>query len=176
MFGAIAALAALLIAGQLIGRQLRLGADDLGTLRALGAGPAMTVGDGLPGVLGAVVAGSLLAAAVAVGLSPLAPLGPVRAVYPYPGVAFDWTVLGVGVAALTGVLALVAVTLAYRGAPHRAARRPRLPGRGSARVRAAAGAGPAAAGGRGHPAGRRSRPRTAARCRSGRPSWAPRWP
>ena len=56
----------------------------------------MTVGDGLPGVLGAVVAGALLACAVAVGLSPLGPLGSVRAVYPYRGPAFDWTVLGGG--------------------------------------------------------------------------------
>ncbi len=140
VFGAIAALAALIIAGQLIGRQIRLGADDLGTLRALGASPAMTVGDGLPGVLAAVVAGALLAVAVAVGLSPLAPLGTVRTVYPYPGVAFDWTVLGGGAAVLTGVLALVAVTLAYRAAPHRATRA-RLTGRGSAIVRAAAGLG-----------------------------------
>ena len=37
VFGGIAALATLVIAGQLIGRQLRLGAGDLGTLRALGA-------------------------------------------------------------------------------------------------------------------------------------------
>jgi hypothetical protein len=85
VFGGIAAVAALLIAGQVIGRQLRLGADDLGTLRALGASPAVTTGDGLPGVFGAIVVGALLACAVAVGLSPLAPLGSIRAVYPYPG-------------------------------------------------------------------------------------------
>ncbi len=139
VFGGIAALATLLIASQLIGRQLRLGADDLGTMRALGAGPAMTVGDGLPGLLVAVAAGSLLAAVVAVGLSPVAPLGSVRAVYPYLGIAFDWTVLGLGVLALTVVLSLVAVMLAYRGAPHRAARRDqRTPRRGSAAARGAA--------------------------------------
>ena len=116
VFGGIAGLAALVIAGQVIGRQLRLGARDLGTMRALGAGPAMTVADGLPGILAAVVAGSV----VAIVLSPLAPLGSVRAVYPYLGVALDWTVLGVGAAALTGVLFLVAVVFAYRDAPHRA--------------------------------------------------------
>ena len=142
VFGGVAGLAALLIAGQAIGRQLRLGADDLGTLRALGAGPAVTVSDGLPGVLGAVVVGSLLAAAVAVGLSPLAPLGSVRAVYPYPGIAFDWTVLGVGVLVLTGVLSAVAVALAYRRAPHRLAlRRQRIRVRGSTAVRAASASG-----------------------------------
>ena len=142
VFGGIAAVAALLIAGQVIGRQLRLGAGDLDILRALGAGPAVTTGDGLPGVFGAVVVGSLLAGAVAVGLSPLAPLGSVRAVYPYRGVAFDWTVLGTGVSALIGALCLVALTLAYRRAPHRAAlRHQQARVRGSATVRAASASG-----------------------------------
>ena len=43
-----------------------------------------TVADGLVGVLGAIVSGSLLAVAVAVSLSPLSPLGPIRAVYHRP--------------------------------------------------------------------------------------------
>ena len=141
VFGGIAALAALVIAGQVIGRQLRLTSGDLGTLRALGASPAMTVSDGLPGILGAVAAGSLLAAAVAVGLSPLAPIGLVRPVYPDPGLAFDWTVLGLGVLVLIAVLWAVAVVLAYLGAPHRAAVRRRAGGRGSGVARAAAASG-----------------------------------
>ena len=142
VFGGIAALAALLIAGQVIGRQLRLSAGDLGTLRALGAGTAVTTGDGLPGVLGAVVGGALLACAVAIGLSPLGPLGSVRAVYPDRGVAFDWTVLGAGFALLVCVLSAVAVVIARRRAPHRAAGRvpPSRPA-GSAVVRAAWAAG-----------------------------------
>jgi FtsX-like permease family len=138
VFGAIAAVAALLIAGQVIGRQLRLGAGDLGTLRALGAGPAVTTGDGLPGIVGAIVVGALLAVAVAVGLSPLAPLGSIRAVYPYPGIAFDWTVLGAGFVLFTCLLAATAVVVAYRRAPHRAlARGVPSRGAGSAVVRAA---------------------------------------
>jgi energy-converting hydrogenase Eha subunit A len=52
--------------------------------------------DGLVGVLAAVVAGSVLAAVLAVAMSPLAPLGPIRQVYHPPGIAFDWTVLGLG--------------------------------------------------------------------------------
>ena len=123
VFGAIAALAALLIAGQAIGRQLRFGSGDLAALRALGASPGMTLLEGLIGVVGAIVAGSLLAAIVAISLSPLSPLGPVRAVYPWRGVAFDWTVLGLGMAALITVLTVLAVGLAYREAPHRVARR-----------------------------------------------------
>jgi hypothetical protein len=142
VFGGIAGLAAILIAAQVIGRQLRLGADDAGVLRALGAGPVVTAADGLLGILGAVVLGSLLAFAVAVALSPLAPIGPVRPVYPYPGVAFDWTVLGFGVLALIAVLGALSVGLAYRAAPHReAVRRRGAVARASAVVRAMASAG-----------------------------------
>jgi hypothetical protein len=142
VFGGIAALAALLIGAQMIGRQLRLGADDLGTLRALGATPAMTMSDGLLGVLGAVLAGSLLAVGVAVALSPLAPLGPARQVYPFLGVSFDWTVLGLGLAVLVVGLSAVAVLFGYRVSPHLAdRRRERRGGRRSTAARAAATAG-----------------------------------
>jgi hypothetical protein len=123
VFGAIAALAALLIGGQAIGRHLRADADQLDALRALGAGPAMTVIDGLIGAIGAVVVGAMLAAIVAVALSPLSPLGPARGVYPHPGIALDWTVLVAGIAVLILVLCATAVALAYRQAPHRVASR-----------------------------------------------------
>ena len=120
VFGVIAALAALLIGIQAVSRQLRAGAEDTSVLRAIGAGPPVTSTDGLLGVVGGVVAGSLLAGAVAIGLSPLAPFGPVRAVDPSPGVGFDWTVLGFGMLTLILVIGGVAVALAYRQAPHRA--------------------------------------------------------
>jgi FtsX-like permease family len=128
VFGGIAALAVLLIAGQLIGRQLRLGANDLDTLRALGAGPSMTTGDGLIGIVASVVVGSVLAIGVGVGLSPLTPLGPVRPVYPTPGVAFDWTVLGLGLLLFILALSAIAIVLANRTAPHRVALRGRRAG------------------------------------------------
>jgi putative ABC transport system permease protein len=134
VFGGIAGLAAILLAAQVIGRQLRLGSDDAGVLRALGARPAVTAADGLLGLLGAVVLGSILAFAVAVSLSPLAPIGPVRPVYPYPGVAFDWTVLGLGVFALVAILGALSVGLANRAAPHREADRRRAAGERSSVV------------------------------------------
>ncbi len=127
VFGAICALAALLIAAQIIGRQLRLGVDELSTMRSLGADPAMTVGDGLMGIVGAVVVGSLLAVGVAIGLSPLSPLGPVRPVDPTPGVAFDWTVLVVGFLVLVVALSAVGLTVGYRLAPDRVGSRRRRP-------------------------------------------------
>jgi hypothetical protein len=148
VFGVIAALAALLIAGQVIGRQLRLGADDLSVLRSLGAGPALTVVDGLVGIIGAVFVGALLAAGVALALSPLAPLGPVRGLEHSGGIAFDWTVLGIGMLMLIVILSATAFVLAYRGAPHRVARRYRRSRRGGSslvRVATRSGLSPTAA-------------------------------
>ena len=72
-FGVIAALVALVIGTQAITRQFRGDDEDRRVLRALGARPLATAGDGLIGVLAAIVLGALLAVAVAVGLSPLAP-------------------------------------------------------------------------------------------------------
>ena len=69
-----------------------------------------------------------VAVAVAVGLSPLAPLGPFRPVYPHPGVSFDWTVLGFGVLALVVVLGAVALSIGYLHVPHRELRRVRWSG------------------------------------------------
>jgi len=131
VFGLIAALAALLIAGQVIGRQLGFWAQEERTMRAVGASPAMTAGDGLFGIMGAIILGALLAGLVAVALSPLAPLGPVRPFVP-DGVAFDWTVLGLGAAVIVVILGTVAVLLAMQRAPHRATlwhSRPRAPSR-----------------------------------------------
>lgn len=66
----IVALAALVIASQVIGRQLRR-ENDLSTLRDFGADRAMSLSDSLVGALG-----SVLAAVVVAGLSFLAPIGP----------------------------------------------------------------------------------------------------
>jgi hypothetical protein len=132
VFGLIAALAALLIAGQVIGRQLSFWAQEERTLRALGADPAMTAGDGLLGIMSAIVLGALLAGLVAAALSPLAPLGPVRPFDPDRGINLDWTVLGLGMLLLVVVLGFVAVVLVVQRAPHRAAgwgSRPRAPSR-----------------------------------------------
>jgi len=122
-FGLLCALAALLISGQVVGRLVRRNSEDAAVLRALGAGPSTTTADALIGILCSVGAGSLLALVVAVGLSPLAPIGAVRPVYPDLGVAFDWTVLGFGSLVLVAVLSSVAVLMALRESPHRVARR-----------------------------------------------------
>jgi ABC-type lipoprotein release transport system permease subunit len=137
LFGLIAALAALVVNGQVIGRLVRRNSDDSAIVRALGAGPGMAMADGLVGVIGAVVVGSLLATAVAVALSPLAPFGPVRSVFPEMGVSFDWTVLGFGFVLFLVVLSATALIVAYLVAPHRLAAKARLPERNPAWNRAA---------------------------------------
>jgi FtsX-like permease family len=142
VFGVIALVAALFIGTQAISRRLWAGGDDIAILRALGADPVVTASDGLIGILGAVVVGSLLATGVALALSPLSPLGPVRPVYPDRGIAADWTVLGFGLLVLIVGLGLSAAFLAYRRAPHRVARWVRVvprPVSGAAQGLAAAG-------------------------------------
>lgn len=141
VFGGIAALAALLIAGQALGRQLRLTGEERQIERALGAGRAAIVLDAVLGLLVAVVAGSVLAVAIAVALSPLAPIGIVRPVYPDRGVAFDWAVLGLGCAAYVVILSLLAVAMAVRRAPHRVSSRGARPKSISPMVRTAVNAG-----------------------------------
>jgi hypothetical protein len=114
VFGLIAGIAALLIGGLTIGRMLRTGAAEMRTLQALGANNSMALCTQLIGVSLAVATGAILAVALAISLSPLSPLGPVRFVYPYPGVSFDWTVLGFGIAALVVILETTALVLSRR--------------------------------------------------------------
>jgi hypothetical protein len=141
VFGLIAALAALIIASQVIGRQLRRESEDRWILRALGAGRTTDLADSLLGIIASVLLGAVLAVGVAIALSPLAPIGPVRPVYPYPGVAYDWTVLGVGFALLVAILGFAAVTFAFQRAPLAVEKRKaRLTYRGSAVARTAASA------------------------------------
>jgi FtsX-like permease family len=146
VFGLIAGLAAVIIGAQAVSRQLRAAADDAGILRALGAGPAAASADGVLGVLGAVLAGALLAVAVAIALSPFSLFGPVRQAQPGRGIYLDAAVLGLGALALVLVLSGVAVVIGYRQAPHRAAARAQAADHGSVLVRAGLGAGLGATG------------------------------
>jgi hypothetical protein len=114
VFGLIAGLAALIIAGGVIARGLQGEAEDVNVLRALGGSPATSAMASLFGPLAAVLSGAILAIAIAFGLSPLSPIGPVRAVYPDGGFAFDWAVLGIGFVVLLLVLSAIAIGLILR--------------------------------------------------------------
>jgi hypothetical protein len=147
VFGGIAGAATLLIGGQVVSRRIRLRASDLSIARALGASPSMNISDGLLGTSGAIVVGSLLAGIVAIAVSPVAPLGPVRP-FVRAGVHVDWAVVGLGVAVLVialGAMALVACLLTL---PERAFRRAgRVPSSRVATTATAAGLPPTAVAG-----------------------------
>ena len=143
VFGAVAALAMLVLVGQGLAQMIARSAPDTAVLRVLGATRAQAaLAAALPGLI-AVLGGVALAVAGAVAVSPLAPVGPVRQFDPDRGIAADGLVLGGGAAvsclALLGLLAVLAVRSV----------RPRESGEGvgsSAVARAAAAAGlPAAA-------------------------------
>jgi len=99
---------------QAVSRQLWDGAPDRDVLRALGAPPSMLAAEGITALIVSVIVGSFLACGIAIALSPIAPLGPVRRVYPSGGVAIDFTVLGVGVLVLVGVIGGISTALALR--------------------------------------------------------------
>ena len=143
VFGAIAALAMLVLVGQGLAQMIARSAPDTAVLRVLGATRAQAaLAAALPGLI-AVLGGVALAVTGAIAVSPLAPVGPVRQFDPDRGIAADGLVLGGGAAvfglALLGLLAVLAVRSV----------RPRESGAGvgsSAVARAAAAAGlPAAA-------------------------------
>jgi hypothetical protein len=118
-FGAIAALVCLILSVQALSRQVRLGNEDRRILRSLGAAHADTFVESMIGTLGSVILGIALALVVAVALSPLAPFGPIRAVYPDRGIAWDWTVLGLGALVLLVVLASSSVLIVLANSPQR---------------------------------------------------------
>jgi putative ABC transport system permease protein len=136
-FGAIAALACLVLAAQAVSRLLRRGDGEREIMRALGASPRVNAAEGLAGALFAIGAGTALAVGVAVALSPLMPLGPVRVVYPERGFDVDGTVLWGGAAVLLVCLGVLALAWSLRGAPRATSRFKVWGGGASRRVRGA---------------------------------------
>jgi ABC-type lipoprotein release transport system permease subunit len=138
LFGGVAGLALLVLAGQGMTQLLSRSAAAIPAVRAMGASrrqAALAVAlPGLAAVAGAVV----LAVAGAVALSPLAPVGPVRRFDPSRGVHADPLVLGTGAAVMALILlAVLAVTARRAIRPDGAAEEHR----NSAVARAAAAAG-----------------------------------
>ena len=121
VFGALAMAAALALGVLLLTRQRRATRDEGAVLRALGAERREVVADATLALALAVVAGAALAVALAVALSPIAPLGEVRPVYPGAGVSVDGLVLGLGAA----LLVAVPVGLLVLDAARESRRRPR---------------------------------------------------
>jgi ABC-type antimicrobial peptide transport system permease subunit len=132
LFAALAGLAALVVIGQLLSRQLITGASDYPVLGALGAGrrPLFVLALARAGLVSA--AGGCLAVAIAVAASPLMPIGPARLAEPDPGVQVNVAILGIGLAAIAVLPVLVIAPVAWHvartgatrgsGAPEPAAR------------------------------------------------------
>ena len=119
LFGALAALVTLLLAGQAIARQVMAQTDDYRTLRSLGATrtqmlAVVTLQTAMIGV-----AGGVLAVLVAAAGSPLLPVGLARQAEIHPGFAIDPTVLIIGFLAIVVLISGLAVLPAWR-----ASRRP----------------------------------------------------
>jgi hypothetical protein len=116
IFGALAALALFVLAGQGLAQLLDRSATQLRILRAMGMTRAKTaLATGLAGAL-AVVSGIVLAIGGALAVSPLAPVGPVRALDPARGFQFDTTVLLGGGLLLALLLVALGAGLAWRAA------------------------------------------------------------
>jgi hypothetical protein len=111
VFAALTALAALLVVGQGIARQVELDADERPTLAALGmtTGQLAAVALARAALVGA--GGALLAVALAVLASPLVPIGLARQAEVDPGWSVDGPVLVLGaLAVLVAVLARAGLT------------------------------------------------------------------
>jgi hypothetical protein len=148
VFAALTALAALLVVGQGIARQVQLDADERPTLSALGmtTGQLVAVAMARAALVGA--GGALLAVALAVLASPLAPIGLARQAEVNPGWSVDGPVLALGaLAVLVAVLARAGLTawwLARRGPAAVGGRDPALRPSALAERLARAGAAPSA--------------------------------
>jgi hypothetical protein len=151
IFGVIAGLATLVLAGLGLAQLMARAAPDPAIMRAIGASRGQAaIAAGLPGLI-AVAGATVLAATGAFLLSPLAPVGPVRFFDPAKGFKADPLVLGAGAPALLALLLAVLAALAARFARPRGSRLAgqgagAVPpgGRGASRAAAAAGL-PAAA-------------------------------
>jgi ABC-type lipoprotein release transport system permease subunit len=104
LFSLLAALSAVFVVGQILSRQLLMGAGENPTLVALGMGRSQLFLLGLAEAGIVATAGAVLAALVAVVASRFMPIGPARVAEPHPGLAVNWTILGLGVVVIIAVL------------------------------------------------------------------------
>jgi hypothetical protein len=114
LFAALAALAALVVIGQTLARELFLATAGHDTLRALGMPrsrrfAAIMLPTGLLGVVG-----GMLGAGLAVLASPLTPIGLARRAEPAAGLLVNLAGIGIGLLAVVVLLAACAAVPAWR--------------------------------------------------------------
>ena len=116
LFAALAGLAVLVVIGQLLGRQLMIGASDYPVLSALGAGRRQLFWLAVLRAGAVSAAGAGISVVIAVAASPLMPIGPARLAEPDPGVHVNLAVLGIGLVAVAALPVLVIVPAAWYAA------------------------------------------------------------
>jgi hypothetical protein len=115
-FAGLGALAALLLVGQALSRQVLLESAEYPTLRALGMSRGQLVGIAIVRTVVVGTAAAALAVALAVALSPLTPIGVARRAELNPGMLADWPVLTAGCLAIVVLVAVGAALPAWRAA------------------------------------------------------------
>jgi hypothetical protein len=105
VFAGLAGLAALLMVGQALARQVMTDAEDNRTLAALGLGRPALVGIAMARALVIALGAAVVAVALAVVLSPLTPIGVARRAEIHPGLSINVAALALGFVAV-GVLTL----------------------------------------------------------------------
>jgi hypothetical protein len=116
LFALVAALAALVVVGQGLARQVFVDGADAPLLGSLGMTAHQRFGLGLCRVAIVCLLGAAGAVVVAVALSPLFPVGPARATEPSPGVSFDAAVLALGFLLVFAVFFVAGALPAWRRA------------------------------------------------------------
>jgi hypothetical protein len=114
LFGALAGLVTLLLAGQALARQVLLEEADLRILAGLGMSGAQVVALVVLRAALTAAAGGVLAVAAAVAASPLMPAGLARQAEISPGISVDAVVLAAGFLAIVVLLAAAAALPAWR--------------------------------------------------------------
>jgi ABC-type antimicrobial peptide transport system permease subunit len=127
LFAALAGLAALVVVGQLLSRQLITGASDYPVLSALGAGRRQLFALALARAGLVSVAGGCIAVVIAMAASPVMPIGPARLAEPDPGVQVNVAILGIGLAAVVVLPVLIIAPVAWQVARSGATRGPGRP-------------------------------------------------
>ncbi len=116
LFAALAGLAVLVVIGQLLGRQLMIGASDYPVLSALGTGRRQLFWLAVLRAGAVSAAGASVAVVIAVAASPLMPIGPARLAEPDPGVQVNLAILGIGLVAVAALPVLVIAPGAWHAA------------------------------------------------------------
>lgn len=104
IFALLAALAALVVVGQVATRELFVSSVDVPTLRAMGATRVQLLAIMLLEIAAVAIVGAAIAVFLAIVTSPLVLFGAARVSEPRPGIAADWTVLGIGAVGIVVLL------------------------------------------------------------------------